>query len=352
MLIDEMHVVVSQGFQKINSSQRDNVLPEEVDLALNLAQDAFVASRLPSRVADSALQQTALYDLRALLVRNTVLPAILETQEQVSGLLPINCRYVLNDRSYIAVGNRGTHEQTSVNWKLAILDFPLDIGNPLTEQYAGLRLQAVHAATINGVPKTTTLFELDKTHFTGGIYDSRERHELLKLVLETANLNLINVQLYWEYFADKYYPNKLICLGQPTNTVPGYKTLRLSWKGVEYNASFQTITNQQYKQLTQERLVLNTPVDQDVYLLQANPYGSSKPGSPLSQQTGTKLYVHEGKDFSVTGIVLDYVRAPRQVNYKEKISSELSPDIHPALCEMAIMQLLRSGAGSPTREQP
>jgi len=45
MTVNEMHIAVNLGVQKIASFQVDNLLPEEIDHELNLAMLRFIKQR-------------------------------------------------------------------------------------------------------------------------------------------------------------------------------------------------------------------------------------------------------------------------------------------------------------------
>jgi len=45
MTIEEMHIAVNLGVQKIASFQVDNLLPQEIDHELNNAMDRFIKQR-------------------------------------------------------------------------------------------------------------------------------------------------------------------------------------------------------------------------------------------------------------------------------------------------------------------
>ena len=49
MNVNEMHIAVNLGVQKLASFQVDNLLPEEIDHELNLAQLRFVKQRFNAR---------------------------------------------------------------------------------------------------------------------------------------------------------------------------------------------------------------------------------------------------------------------------------------------------------------
>jgi len=49
MTVNEMHIAVNLGVQKLASFQVDNLLPEEIDHELNLAQLRFVKQRFNAR---------------------------------------------------------------------------------------------------------------------------------------------------------------------------------------------------------------------------------------------------------------------------------------------------------------
>ena len=79
MNIQEMHLAVRMGVDKINSMYLDNLLPEEIDLMLNRAQSAFIKQRLNplgTRYGKGYDQnQKRIDDVRTLVTESTHYPA-------------------------------------------------------------------------------------------------------------------------------------------------------------------------------------------------------------------------------------------------------------------------------------
>ena len=74
MTVNEMHIAVNQGVQKIASFQVDNLLPQEIDHELNLAMMRFIKQRFnytSNRLGKGFEQsQKRIDDLRSLLVEH------------------------------------------------------------------------------------------------------------------------------------------------------------------------------------------------------------------------------------------------------------------------------------------
>lgn len=75
MTVNEMHIAVNLGMQKIASFQVDNILPQEIDFELNIAMQRFIKQRyspLSNRVGKGFEQsQKRIDDLRNLVVTTT-----------------------------------------------------------------------------------------------------------------------------------------------------------------------------------------------------------------------------------------------------------------------------------------
>jgi hypothetical protein len=75
MTVNEMHIAVNQGVQKIASFQVDNLLPQEIDHELNLAMMRFIKQRFnyTSNQKGKGFEQSQkrIDDLRSLLVEHT-----------------------------------------------------------------------------------------------------------------------------------------------------------------------------------------------------------------------------------------------------------------------------------------
>ena len=132
MNIQDMHLAIRQGVDKINSLQADLLLSEEVDIELNKAQTRFINSRLIIRHGQGfETSQKRIDDLRTLMreYEDTV-----TFKEQLSNnkfvdsfKFPLDYLYLVNQRSKVVQNNCG-----KVNYILknpASLDFNYFIVN-------------------------------------------------------------------------------------------------------------------------------------------------------------------------------------------------------------------------------
>ena len=110
MNVNEMHIAVQQGVDKINSLQADMLLPQEIDIELNKSQTRFINTKYGGNNAyrqGFEQSQKRIDDLRSL-VREYVAPTTFKEQYNNSiwvdqFQLPRDYMYLVNQRSELFI---------------------------------------------------------------------------------------------------------------------------------------------------------------------------------------------------------------------------------------------------------
>jgi hypothetical protein len=335
MTIDEQHVGVEFGFQKVASSQYDSLLPEEIDLALNVAQLRFIKSRLANQRSQApgfVNSQRHFDDIRELVVKNKKLPTTLVVVSDanyepnlVAAVLPYDYLFLVADRSEVVSDGRAAPKRTTV-----------DINSyehvTVLEQAAYTTLTVQYTYNVGGQSVTALLFDIDTTSLKGGLV-SPERFELIRLLLEKLNSNPYGLTFYWEVYGDLLKPSSLIAISERTSGVVTITT--------ELGSKTSTLTTRKLKRYTDlsGKLVVNRLTNpEELHLLQRNPFARSSRRSPISTLSRSKLYTYED-DYLVVNTLIDYLRYPQRLSKSDGLSCELSPHTHQEIVDLAVEYL-------------
>lgn len=213
MLVKEMHVSVEQGLQKIASNQYDNFLPDEIDLALNLAQDRYVKKKFAGMNDGAPMfqsNQKRLDDIRKLIRKNHRMPAIVPKvtshlyEENMSyGILPHDYMFLVNDRSRVKWLPTNVCENveketipSAVTEYVAVVPYIALVSDECTN-----RLRLVIKMEYAGFPTVSSpgtsddliIFDLDwfipslGYNLFGGLAEEADKYKVVNLVLEFLN---------------------------------------------------------------------------------------------------------------------------------------------------------------------
>lgn len=349
MIIDDMHLRVEFGFQKIAANQFDNIEESEIDIALNIAQERFIKQRMFPKPG-SAMNQKRIDDLRELVVKNYKLPVVvpdgtnpLYEPYNVYAVLPDDYLYLINDRSNTASTKEGNclnrpknPDLITVTRKQASLEF----SNSTKEECPYYReLQVSLSYTEGTAYHTVVLFDVAKTGYKDGV-EADEKFLLVQVLLDALNVNTLGLHFYWEQYGSTYAPNKFLVISDGTVECV---SINLLVDGTTRSASFST--SRIYKTYkpdptwVQEQRNNRLMEVENLYAMLRHPFGKTRRNSPISAQAEDRLHVYEDKEFLVSSVVIDYLRQPRRLSKRERLSCELSVHTHQEIVDLAVEYL-------------
>lgn len=371
-----MHIAVNLGVQKIGSFQVDNLLPEEIDHELNLAQRRFIKQRY-SNLSNPKRQgfeesQKRLDDLRNLVEDYFLhLPSFMGavyTSRSSSDIfayrvkLPTDYMHLVNVRAKVfddCTQNIVFRENKSEGYYLRISLTPPQRGYVLTEVQVANSGGALTA--VKSDPGGLTLDSLRNGVYSDGIQPSLSPNDGFSDLTSPSIVADSPVADANEIFLKKssqFYQSMDLGGDGATQSVGAYAVL--NWKHPITEDTIQVNVNQGpfvLEEISREvtpQIINENPTiklkrtlckyaqHDDLYKMLDDPFNATKSTSPLytMQENFVDLYATAG--FLPQDIFVKYLRRPALMNYRRGIGSELPEHTHDEVVEMAVKSILEA----------
>lgn len=357
MNVFSMHQIVNQRLQEVASYKRDKIYPEEIDVALNQAQERFIKRNMDVNFED---RQSKLSNIRSIVEKNKSIPTVIRAISDedyepymTSISFPADYMYLANHRAEVLTSvvepcdiapALGTSTLTKY---VTTLVFPTTaLGS--APYYTGLKIVR------NGVSIYTATTNFNST---------RAKDFIISSILETLNRRENSYQIYWEYYNGVRYNNTFIIVDS-TNPV-SYVATTYASNGVTvdatttgsissstysvYNRSLLTPTYLEGKKLDIVPCYLMEG-DTAYSRLKLNSFTKTKPNNPCTAEAEDVLYFYFDESFIITKAVIDYVRKPRQISLALSQSCELDASTHREVIDLAV-EILKLDIKDPSYEQ-
>lgn len=334
MYVKEMHIEVNQSVQKIAANRTRKLLDDEVDWLLNKNQGRFVQSRMTPKKDGSGgfeIKQFDIDAIRAIVVRGYEIPAFVADPRSYAAALPGNYGYLISDESIIKVApldstlNPLAPTATTLTQNLLLL--------PITKSLlaVGPWYNQVQVFINNGLVFDIQQYTQSRnTTFTG--YNSQAQvYEISGCILK--ELASQKWRVYWERYGTQFFPKTLIIETGPTVTSGSIMIDGITTVGQQKTYALQVVdypgqpTQDQANRLTASHVVQN---------LREVAFYRTQPESPISELSGSQLYVYANKYFIVTNCRLSYIRKPRRISLPLGQDCELAPEYHQLICDLTV----------------
>lgn len=343
MTVQEIHIAIQMGLQKIGSYQYDDFQKEEIDLAFNIKQEEFVRQALsPSNIRPGfETIQSRVDDLR-LPRGNAKLHAILDGETKVYGVLPTDYLYLINDRSglYYSCAKDVDYEEDDLYLGAISLSFP----DSEAEENFYSELKILYS-------DDSILFNIEDYEFEG-LDSKEEKYLLLRTILDklrsipTSTTNPTpKYNVYWEEFGSYYKKNTFFI-----TSFSGVGTLKIIIDGADPVESENFLPEEagsiNYKVASSEDSYKEVPnrllKTEELFNILNHSFGRTSDVSPISNLENDKIIVYRNNFFVPKEINISYIRRPRNINYNLGISCELSPHVHNIICDATVKYLLEA----------
>ena len=393
MNVQQMHLAIQQGVDKINSLQADMLLPEEIDIELNKSMFKFINTKYGrNNIYRKGFEQSQkrIDDLRTLVTEfegPTTYKGFYNNDFFIDQFkLPKDYMYLVNQKSTVVIN------------KCEPLEFNFDNTAPCSYFVLPLEYLYIDFETNNPVietqnfsdPLNTTggfvrqiimMADLDNGNFgnvnilsgpinaAGGIapYNYPQDLESLRLdLLDSSNWNT-GFEIYWEEYGDINAPGsfivkvdtdiydwfnwdqsnpattntneltQLIGLHNPTST-----SSQDSWPKVngQFTDNF-ALAKRIVAGDSQRVYSFNKFVQQDdIFKLLEDPFNTTKHTSPLTTMRGDYIDIYTSDIFIIDGVKITYIRKPREISLSLDDSCELPVHTHREIVDMAISSIL------------
>tara|TARA_R100000541_G_scaffold624_1_gene4008 strand:+ start:429 stop:1556 length:1128 start_codon:yes stop_codon:yes gene_type:complete len=356
MNVQEMHLAIQQGVDKINSLQADLLLPQEIDIELNKSQMRFVNTKYGKNNKyrkGFEESQKRIDDLRTL-VREYEAPVnfkeVLGVKFSIDSFsLPPDYLYLVNTLSKIHRNDTCTQ-----------IDYILT--EPLPVIFFSISLDTFVCNGSTSIANSIIMYE-DAADLTKGqavVWQNTSSY-VFPQDINSVRIDILNnvgpgFAVYWEQFGDLNYQGNFIIVPD-TNLYP--------W--LEWDASVGTVTTmvnvaplgahlqsqgpiyssfnlKEKRALTTnfvESTVGSTFVQQDdIFTLLTDPFNTTKHTDPLYTIRGNAIDIYTSDIFIIDALKITYVRKPSQISLSLGISCELPEHCHQEIVDMTVSSIL------------
>jgi len=325
----EMHIEVNQSLQKVAANTTRKFLTEEIDWVLCKMQDRFIQQCLRPvetpgakgrfQVVDQ-LKQDALKPITVTGHRITTYKVVGELLNRVVADLPGDYQYLMGDMSHykLLCGAAKSFENESTTYTVLELSETTKVSAPFYVTGA----ITVGSYTIN-IPADLGV----ENQYTG--FPLKANVTFLKDYI-LNKLRELGAKVYWENFADRYYPESIISTQVPA----------LSWDGaVVTNGT--TFSHTVQKESPRDTATLSSVDNRllstyDVFTNLNTPFYKTSYKSPIAELAGQRLYIYEDETFTVRAVTITYIRKPRPISLVLGSNCELSSSFHQTICDLAV----------------
>tara|TARA_R110002012_G_scaffold6578_1_gene31289 strand:+ start:779 stop:1978 length:1200 start_codon:yes stop_codon:yes gene_type:complete len=382
MNIQDMHLAVKQGVDKINSLQADLLLPEEIDIELNKALTRFINNRLIIRNGQGfESSQKRIDDLKNLIreYEETV-----TYKEQISSKifvdsfeLPSDYLHLINQRSYVIQNDCQPISFTvknpaAVDVYYFLVNFENFFLNFNTAFYAYILATADPSSPLNQA------LLINPFNFTPGMSFPATIEQYKQDLLDSANWEP-GFQVYWEKYLDIEKPGNMIITIDPnvhswvnwdasvTNATSGTNLItQLVGIGVTIDPvtgigtpnATDDVANQfspvKYLSLSagayreantysSAEWAANKFVQHDdIFTLLNDPFNKTKPSGPLTTIRNDEIDIYTSDIFIIEKVKITYLRKPQKISLSLGQSCELPEHNHQEVVDMTVSSILET----------
>ena len=372
MNVQEMHLAIQQGVDKINSLQADMLLPEEIDLELNKAQMKFISTKYGrNNLLGKGFEQSQkrIDDLRTLL---SEYEAPVSYKDQLDAntwidtfRLPNDYMYLVSQRSDVKIDNC-----KDVSWSLqsssAIHYFAIGLDEFVCNNVNNNSTDFIAAMSMMADPDNPVLGDqLIWANTSGFSYPA----DIENVRLDILNISVPGVEVFWEQFGNLIVPGHFIFVMDTVNFYPWFNwdmsvtnsTSRTNLQTVMVGANgIGTIAVTAYAQYedstygAKRDIAEGTTVSSvnkfiqhdDIFTLLKDPFNTTKYTSPLTTIRGSYIDIYTSAIFIIDKVKIVYIRIPAEISLNLAVSCELPDHSHQEIVDMTISSILE-GTSDP-----
>ena len=330
MTVREMHIEINQSTQKVAANATRKFLYQEIDWVLNKVFNRFSQLSLKPKLNAQGkptgaytVDQLRLDAIRNLIVTNREVVSDLTTPKRSKHVLPSNYMYLLSDQSQLLT-DCGTSAAIDTALTLQFIELPEATGvGPYFSSFS---------ITVNGVTVSIPA-DLEQYHNYTATTNKADISFIVGFIL--YKLRAQGVEAYWEKYDTTYRQNCII--------VPNGTGISLSYNGVPISGNVtSTVRDVPAQSITTEGLFRANRLEESANIpeLQQTAFYQSSMQSPISELENNVLWVYNGKNFTVTKVILSYIRKPKPISIILGSDCEIAEEFHQTICDLATEYLL------------
>lgn len=365
MTVNEMHIAVNLGVQKLASFQVDNLLPEEIDHELNLSQLRFVKQRFNARSNRQGKgfeqSQKRIDDLKSLIVEhqdNTQYYGEVYTSKYSPiyvdrYTLPLDYLFLVSVRAETKYSCTAVPEQRKVITNLRYVKFNL---TPPIKGYILKDIYVFKSSSATWVKiNTTDLSTIDKVMNSDNYI--LDVHPVLALpeqnsagITQHISPNVDSNHLYLQFkfnialdiISDELDPLYNKCLYTVwVNPLDNTQT------AISYFNEFATLLTETRDFKTNSAIPLYNKISyctfaqhDDIYALLDDPFNKTDYDLPFYNIEESYLDIYTTNMFIAKKAIIKYLRKPIAISYNLGVGCELPFHTHEEIVEMTIKSIL------------
>ena len=360
MNVQQMHLAVQQGVDKINSLQADVLLPQEIDIELNKSLIKFIATRYGKNNTyrkGFEENQKRIDDLRNLVTEYSGATTYKEQLNNNTWVdtfsLPSDYMYLVSQQSQVVT----RRDCKSIGWTEQTPTAGIDL-NPyftigLSDFVCNNNTDIVDSIVLYEDISDPTAGEITLWTNSGFIFP-QDIGSLISSIMANPPGGLI---VYWEQLNNLNYPGQFIVTVN-VDTV--------NW--FEWDASVGTVSTLASLNATGDVLQtvtgINSPLDfdarrvattldintntvgntfvqhDDIFTLLNDPFNTTKHTDPLTTIRGNNIDIYTNAIFIIDAVKITYIRNPKKISLSLGIDCELPEHTHQTVVDMTVSGIL------------
>jgi len=369
--IEEMHIAVNLGVQKIGSFQVDNLLPEEIDHELNLAQRRFIKQRYSalSNVKQAGFEhsQKRLDDLRNLIEdfsaydNNYMGPLYTSSSKGEIFVdrykLPLDYMHLISVRSEVKDGC-----QNAIQIKIR-KDVHAYLRIPITINLKGFKLVEIYLANSEGgatLIKSNqnglNIDDLRQDNYPYGLEPSLSSNDTFSDLTSnrlSADSPIADAnEIFLKRINQKFHKLHGHGGGGPgtagaygflifINSLGDKETINIMQPD-NHVTSLSRVHEPKGRNFLTKRTLCKYVQQDDIYKVLDDPFSSTKAAAPLYTVQENFVDLYSTITFLPTTTVIKYLRRPARMRKATGSGSELPEHTHDEIVEMAVKSILET----------
>ena len=361
MNVQQMHLAIQQGVDKINSLQADTLLSQEIDIELNKSQIKFINTRYgKNNVYRKGFEesQKRIDDLRSLIKEyegSTTFKGQLNNDIWVDTFsLPSDYMYLVSQQSKVV---------TRKNCK-SINSHTESINTEALKPYFTIGLSEFVCNDSTEIADSIVLFEDINSNTAGQVTvwsntNFQFPQDIGQLITDIVVNPPAGVEIYWEEFNTLNFPGQFIILINTdviswfewdlsigtVSTLAALNSTSAVLKTVTGNNSIMDYNEKRISSHspsgTATNIVGNTYVQHDdIFTLLKDPFNTTKHTDPLTTIRGNNIDVYTNDIFIIDAVKITYIRNPKKISLSLGIDCELPEHAHQAIVDMTVSSIL------------
>tara|TARA_R110000850_G_scaffold45004_1_gene113967 strand:+ start:500 stop:1639 length:1140 start_codon:yes stop_codon:yes gene_type:complete len=360
MNVQQMHLAVQQGVDKINSLQADVLLPQEIDIELNKSLIKFISTRYGhNNMYRKGFEesQKRIDDLRSLVKEfegSTTFKGQLNNNTWVDTFaFPSDYMYLISQQSKVLSKKNCTpinYSVSSINNQELRPYFTIGLSDFVCNDSTEIADSIVLYEDINNLTLNTLTLWSNSTPFLFP-------QDIGQLITDIVNTSGVGVEIYWEEFNTLNFPGQFIVIVD-TDTVSWFEW-DLSIGTVSTLAALnstsdvlQTATgNNAIMDYNEKRIntsgdtTINTVGNtfsqhDDIFTLLNDPFNTTKRTDPLTTIRGNNIDIYTNDIFIIDAVKITYIRNPKKISLSLGIDCELPEHTHQTVVDMTVSSIL------------